>query len=130
MNDDDKLPYLEQAAEEQRLFHQRKNEIEFGQGFYVLEDGSKSTDKQNTNLFARPKPKDKEREQKQPTVNFPASAFKEYQVVAIEKLRKLGKPDSKVYALALKEWNLLTEAQKQPFVRKAQRSKELYQKQT
>ena len=54
MCDEEKEPYLELAGKGHQLEESRKQEIEFGLGYYILEDGSKSTDAKNAHLFQRP----------------------------------------------------------------------------
>ncbi len=43
MADEEKEPYLVMGGKAAALELKQKWEIEFGQGYYVLEDGSKST---------------------------------------------------------------------------------------
>ena len=53
MTDAEKEPYLVLGGKAAVLEQQRKNQIEFGEGYYVLEDGSKSTDIKNKSLSAK-----------------------------------------------------------------------------
>ena len=53
MADEEKEPYLVMGGNAAALEQKQKWEIEFGQGYYVLEDGSKSTDDKNKTLSAK-----------------------------------------------------------------------------
>ena len=47
---------MELAGKEHQLEQERKDAIEFGNGFYLLEDGSKSTDANKVHLRTKPAP--------------------------------------------------------------------------
>ena len=130
MSDEEKEPFLVKAAKEMKLELQRKWEIEFGPGHYELEDGSKSIEPKNKLASADEKLEAREKQAAKQTslVLHPSSAYKEFVSVRAAQLQLIGKPESRCYVLARREWELLAEEEKQPYEDEAMANKALWER--
>ena len=127
MTDAEKEPYLILGGKAAVLEQQRKFQIEFGEGYYILEDGSKSTDAKNSALTAKEQLEIRAKSSKtDPSLKHPPSAYKIFQSVCVTQLKKEGKPENRLFALAHKEWTRMTEDEKQPYVDEAAVSKAVF----
>jgi len=57
----------------------------------------------------------------------PPSAYKVFQSVCVDQLKKEGKPEKRLFDLANKEWARMTEEEKKPYVDEAAVSKAVFE---
>ena len=97
MSDEDKKPYVEAAAAAKKIFEKQLAELK-KQGFYLLEDGSKSTDPQNAHL-SQP-----DRTGTHPPPKRPASAWLYFNTDTVKELVGSGVARTEAFKQSAAKW--------------------------
>ena len=143
MSDAEKQPFITKAEEAKELVERQKVELK-KKGYYTLENGTKSTDPENSHLLKVKKSKseaakkksiveDDEEEEEEKFVHPPpkraASAWIYFNTDFVKKFVQDGGDRKNAFTESSKKWNQMTEEDKQPFVDKESAAKVLVEKQ-
>jgi len=144
MPDAEKQPYVDRGEAAKQLVERQKVELA-KKGYYTLEDGSKSTDEKNAHLLKVKKPKsvrrsapgklsldgsdDEEAKFVHPPPKRPGSAWLFFNTEFCKEFVEGGGERAKAFTAASEKWSALPDAEKQPYLDRAEAAKELVAKQ-